>query len=223
MGKGIPGNIVSSGGEERPVIPSAGGNVEETPAALAAAQEELHELLGRGGRTWVRVYELISRVHREKLYRPAHKSFSAWLRAEAEREGVAESTLWHRKSAGDFYTEWAGGRADAPTLAESEALSEENLNLVRKIAKVDAARGDVLMGEMVENGLSTKDLRREWREARATSRAAPEKAAGERETPPSAAHASRSGLSVSVSCADLDAFEAVLAAIRAAGIEVDFI
>ncbi len=212
----------------------AGGNAQvasgnsHKKSDLEEIQEELHELLGRDGKAWVRVYELISRVRREKLYKPEHRSFSAWLRAEAEREGVAESTLWHRKSAGDFYTEWAGGRADAPTLAESEALSEENLNLVRKIAKVDAARGDVLMGEMVENGLSTKDLQREWREARATRRAAPEKAAEkaakaaeERETPPATARASRSGLSVS--CADADAFEAVLAAIRAAGIEVDFI
>ncbi len=188
---------------------------------LEEIQEELHELLGRGGRTWVRVYELISRVHREKLYRPEHKSFSAWLRAEAEREGVAESILWHRKSAGDFYTKWAEGRAGAPTLAEGEGLSEENLNLVRKIAKAAPERADVLMGEMVENGLSTKDLRREWREARAPGPAAREKAAEEREAPTPAAHASRSGLSVS--CADAGAFEAVLAAIRAAGIEVDFV
>lgn len=189
---------------------------------LEEIQEELHELLGSGGRTWVRVYELISRVHREKLYKPEHKSFSAWLKAEAAREGVAESILWHRKSAGDFYTKWAEGK-DAPTLAEGDGLSEENLNLVRKIAKAAPERADELMGEMVGNGLSTKELRREWRGMRATSpepaEMAPEGSAGEREAPRHAARASRSGLSVS--CANTEAFEAVLAAIRAAGIEVE--
>lgn len=194
-------------------------------SGLEEIQDELHELLGRGGRTWVRVYELISRVHREKLYKPEHKSFSAWLKAEAAREGVAESILWHRKSAGDFYAKWAAGRPDAPTLAAGEGLSEENLNLVRKIAKAAPERADELMGEMVGNGLSTKELRREWREMRAAGPEpvgeAPEGHAEEREAPRLAARASKQGLSVS--CADAEAFEAVLAAIRAAGIEVDLV
>lgn len=192
-------------------------------AGLKEIQEELHELLGRSGRTWPRVYELISRVHREKLYKPEHKSFSAWLKAEAEREGVAESILWHRKSAGDFYAHWAESRPDAPTLAEGEGLSENGLNIIRKMAKVDSARADELMGEMVRHSLSSNDLLREWREMRAAAKRAPEEAAdtGKQITPRSTAHASRTGLSVS--CADADAFEAVLAAIRAAGIEVDFV
>ena len=194
-------------------------------SGLEEIQEELHELLGRGGRTWVRVYELISRVHREKLYKPRYKSFSAWLKAEAAREGVAESILWHRKSAGDFYAKWAEGRHDAPTLAAGEGLSEENLNLVRKIAKAAPERADELMGEMVGGGLSTKELRREWREVRATGEGpataapSPEERDETREAARPSARASRSGLSVS--CADADAFEAVLAALRAAGIEVD--
>ncbi len=193
-------------------------------SGLEEIQEELRELLGRGGRTWVRVYELISRVHREKLYKPRYKSFSAWLKAEAAREGVAESILWHRKSAGDFYAKWAEGRHDAPTLAAGEGLSEENLNLVRKIAKVAPERADELMGEMVGGGLSTKELRREWREVRATGEGpataapSPEERDETREAARPSARASRSGLSVS--CADADAFEAVLAALRAAGIEV---
>lgn len=194
-------------------------------SGLEEIQEELHELLGRGGRTWVRVYELISRVHREKLYKPEHKSFSAWIKAEAAREGVAESILWHRKSAGDFYAKWAEGRPDVPTLAAGDGLSEENLNLVRKIAKAAPDRADELMGEMVGGGLSTKELRREWREVRATgdgratAEAAPEKRDETQGAARPSARASRSGLSVS--CADADAFEAVLAALRAAGIEVD--
>lgn len=136
------------------------------PDGIEEVQAELHDLLGAGGRTWVRVYELLDHVAKMKLFRPAYRSFSAWVRAEAEREGVAESLLWHRKSAGDFYCGWADGREGAPKLAEGSHLSEDNLNLVRKIAKIDGARGDELMGELVESGLSTKELRRELRDAK---------------------------------------------------------
>ncbi len=191
---------------------------------LEAVQEELHELLKSGGRTWVRVYELVSRVHQEQLYRPAFRSFSAWVKDEAEREGVSEGTLWHRKSAGDFYNEWAAGRDDVPALADGERLSEDNLNLVRKIAKVDPGRGDELMAEMVDKGLSTKRLRGEWHEARSRQAAtAPKPGAAEAEpTPkpkPPTARASRSALSIS--CGDADTFAAALKAIEAAGIKVE--
>ena len=132
---------------------------------LAEITEELHVLL-KEHRSWVRVYDLISHVHAEKLYRPDYRSFSAWLKAEAQREGVAESLLWHRKSAGDFYNKWAARQENAPSLAEGSRLSEENLNLVRKIYAKDPERGDELMREIVENGLSTKMLRHEWRNLR---------------------------------------------------------
>ena len=190
---------------------------KELPGSLEAIQKELHRLLGSGSRTWVRVYELIDLVATEGLFRPGYRSFSAWLKAEAAREGVAESVLWHRKSAGDFYKEWAESRDGAPTLAAGDGLSEENLNLVRKISKVDEGRGDELMRRMVdEGGLSTKELRREWREARGAARGAvpsPAESAGPR------ARASRSRKVIS--CLDEETFEAAVAALRAAGIDVE--
>lgn len=196
----------------------------ERTDGLEAVQAELHELLKGDGRTWVRVYELVSRVYKEQLYRPAFRSFSAWVRSLSKREGVSEGTIWHRKSAGDFYVEWARGRDDAPALADGERLSEDNLNLVRKIAKADPGRGDELMAEMVDRGLSTKELRREWREVRsqATPEPATEPAPAAEAAPQPAAPAARASRSaLSVSCADADAFEAVLRALEAAGIAVE--
>lgn len=180
---------------------------------LEQIHDELHELLGRGERTWVRVYELIAQVHREELYKPEHKSFSAWMKAEAAREGVAESLLWHRKSAGDFYSAWSKGK-DVPPLAEGSRLSENNLNLVRKIAKVDSSRGDELMMSMVDTGLSTKELGREWRELRRK-----ESKDAFIEGTHVKAIASRSKLSIS--CDDIAAFNIALKALQAVGINVD--
>ena len=137
---------------------------------IAEITEELHFLL-KESRSWVRVYELISQVKTRQLYRPDYRSFSAWLKAEAEREGVAESLLWHRKSAGDFYSKWAAQQEGAPSLSDGSTLSEDNLNLVRKIYAKNQERGDELMRELVENGLSTKALRQEWRDLRAPKEA----------------------------------------------------
>lgn len=188
--------------------------VSNSKHGLMEIQAELHELLASGGRTWVRVYELTNRVFKEKLYKPEYRSFTAWIKAEAKREGIAESILWHRKSAGDFYSKWAEGRPDAPPLAEGSSLSEDNLNLVRKIAKVDPNRGEELMHSMVKDGLSTKELRREWRETRCKDGEVPSD-----KKPRAKATASKSKLSIS--CGDIEAFDAVVAALKAAGISIE--
>ena len=67
--------------------------------------------------------------------------------------------MWQRKSAGDFYHEWSSGKTGVPSLEDGKHLSELNLNLVRKIAKIDPSRGDELMYEMIEAGLSTRTAR----------------------------------------------------------------
>ncbi len=188
---------------------------------LDEIHSELHDLLGRGGRTWFRVYELIDRVSREQLWKDAgYRSFSAWLRAEAEREGVAISYLWHQKSAGDFYNAWSDGREDAPSLADGDSLSESNLNLVRKIAKVDAERADELMQKMVGERMSTKELRREWSDLRQRQRE--DRAVPKPESPQSKAkaRANRNNLSISVDCVSSGAFDTVLKALKSAGVNI---
>lgn len=218
-------DVSSSAKKATPSAPSAAGHVskpkkkpdgEEMPADLAAAQEQLSALVKGSGRAWVRVYALLDHVRRTRLYEPEYRSFTAWVNAEAKREGITPGLFWHRKSAGDFYTSWAESRPGAPALEEGRHLSEDNLNIVRKIAKVDAARGDELMAEMVENGLSTNELRREWRALRAGE--APRAAVAK-----SSISARRGGLSVTLSAksADEAAIAAVVDALRAAGFDVE--
>lgn len=158
---------VDEGGARGPSDADGGAVAAVADLAPSDVLEELHRLLGQGGRAWVRVYQLIDRVRREDLFKPDFNSFSAWVKAEAARSGCSESLLWHRKSAGDFYSKWAETAPGAPPLEVADRVSEENVELVRKIAAKAPERGDELMRRLVAEGLSTKELRGEWRSLRA--------------------------------------------------------
>lgn len=158
------------------------------------------------------VYLLMRDVLENELYKPEYSSFSAWLKDEAARCGVTETLLWQRKSAGDFYHEWASGKRGVPSLEDGKHLSELNLNLVRKIAKIDPFRGDELMYEMIDAGLSTKMLRNEWRAVR--SRGSGKGIDGA----PRTCHADPVGRKIS--CSDSGTFEEIVNVLRSAGYEV---
>lgn len=131
---------------------------------LDAAQRALHILLRGGSGAWPEVYEVIDCVHARGLYRPDFGSFTAWMKALADREGVSTSLLWRRKRAGDFYRAWASVHPGAPVLGAAANLSVDGLNTIRKISELDAGRADELIREMIERGLSPKRLRAELRE-----------------------------------------------------------
>ena len=131
---------------------------------LDAAQRALHILLRGGSGAWPEVYELIDCVRTRELYRSDFGSFTAWMKALADREGVSTSLLWRRKRAGDFYRAWASAHPAAPALGDAPGLSVDSLNAIQKISQIDAARGDELMHELTERGLSPKRLRAELRE-----------------------------------------------------------
>lgn len=158
------------------------------------------------------VYLLMRDVSENELYRPEYSSFSAWLKDEAARCGVTETLLWQRKSAGDFYHEWSSRKTGVPSLEDGKHLSELNLNLVRKIAKIDPSRGDELMYEMIEAGLSTKMLRSEWRAVRSHEDG---KGIGDATKTCYADAVGRK-----ISCSDSETFEEIVNILRSAGYEV---
>ena len=158
------------------------------------------------------VYLLMRDVSENELYKPEYSSFSAWLKDEAARCSVTETLLWQRKSAGDFYHEWSSGKTGVPSLEDGKHLSELNLNLVRKIAKIDPSRGDELMYEMIDAGLSTKMLRNEWRAVRSR-----ESGKGVDDAPRTC-HADPVGRKIS--CSDSGTFEEIVNILRSAGYEV---
>jgi len=181
-------------------------------SCTSSIHDELASLFRQGGRSWVPVYLLMRDVSENELYKPEYSSFSAWLKDEAARCGVTETLLWQRKSAGDFYHEWSSGKTGVPSLEDGKHLSELNLNLVRKIAKIDPSRGDELMYEMIDAGLSTKMLRNEWRAVR--SRESGKSIDGA----PRTCHADPVGRKIS--CSDSGTFEEIVNVLRSAGYEV---
>ena len=131
---------------------------------LDAAQRALHILLGDGSGAWTEVYELIDCVRERGLYRPDFRSFTAWMKALADREGVSTSLLWRRKRAGEFYRAWASVHPGAPALGKTGNMSVDGLDTIRKISELDAVRADELMYELIDRDVSPKLLRAELRE-----------------------------------------------------------
>lgn len=136
---------------------------ERNPSSMSLdeIQDELHAIL-RKKPMWGRVYRLISHVERSGAYLEAgYRSFTAWLEAEAAREGVSPSLLWHRRSAGRFYETWAENNPGAPDLESPmlPQLNEGNLNLIRKTASGDEARADEMIHGLINGSMTTKDLR----------------------------------------------------------------
>lgn len=221
-------------GDERPLLPvadssekdvmaEAGGTETPLPTSMDEIMAELTSLLSAGGRAWARVYALMARVADNELFRPSFRSYSAWLRALAAQTGVSQSLLWHRKSAGDFYEEWRDEHPGAPELSDSRTagLSEENLNLARKISKAAPERIDELMASIMAGSTGTKDLRATWREVRQEAR----REATEREqegqeqgqdVPSPVVVTDETTMTVTAS--DAATWAAVLAALRGAGL-----
>lgn len=187
-------------------------SVGSEESRTSSIHDELASLFRQGGRSWVPVYLLMRDVSENELYKPEYSSFSAWLKDEAARCGVTETLLWQRKSAGDFYHEWSSGKTGVPSLEDGKHLSELNLNLVRKIAKIDPSRGDELMYEMIEAGLSTKMLRSEWRAVRSHEDG---KGIGDATKTCYADAVGRK-----ISCSDSETFEEIVNILRSTGYEV---
>ena len=185
-------------------------SVGSEESCTSSIHDELASLFRQGGRSWVPVYLLMRDVSENELYKPEYSSFSAWLKDEAARCGVTETLLWQRKSAGDFYHEWSSGKTGVPSLEDGKHLSELNLNLVRKIAKIDPSRGDELMYEMIEAGLSTKMLRSEWRAVRSHEDG---KGIGDATKTCYADAVGRK-----ISCSDSETFEEIVNILRSAGL-----
>lgn len=127
--------------------------------SLKKAEQELHELLQRADtKEWPQVYALLAKVYEEKLYEPDFRTFSAWLRDLAKREGVTESLLWQRKKAGDAYSAWRALNPDAPTLEESN-ISAANLAEVDRLSGHDPAKADAWVRGLLDGTLTQRDIK----------------------------------------------------------------
>ena len=131
---------------------------------LKRIEEELAGYVKIDRKNWVRIYQLMHEVEKDKLYREREdtQTFTSWVNHLADSMHVHVSLLWARLKAGRSYAEYEAraeqqGRTVIP-LADV-AVSPDSLNLCEKVAGKNAAEMDKLIDKVVSGDLTRDDLR----------------------------------------------------------------
>lgn len=131
---------------------------------LRQIEAELTDVLDKEKRNWTKIYELMSRVEREKLYEQKKncRSFTQWVNMLAKDLHVHASGLWAKLKAGRTYAayaERAEKRGMIAQRAEDVAVSVDTINLCATIAGKSVERQDSLLDRAIRGELSRQDLR----------------------------------------------------------------
>lgn len=131
---------------------------------LRQIEAELTDVLDKEKRNWTKIYELMSRVEREKLYEQKEncRSFTQWVNMLAKDLHVHASGLWAKLKAGRTYAayaERAEKRGMIAQRAEDVAVSVDTINLCATIAGKSVERQDSLLDRAIRGELSRQDLR----------------------------------------------------------------
>ena len=145
---------------------------------IDAIENELESILSSDKKSWVRIYELMDTVEREKLYSDQYSSYTKWVNALADKAHVHVSLLWNRKKAGRVYAAYEE-RANAqgksvPAMADV-AVSADNFNLIEKIAGNNADVADELIDKVLKGDMKRSDLKNAWQTVKADREAAGKK------------------------------------------------
>lgn len=139
------------------------GNVEE----LGELEKDLAEAFRQDQQTWTKFYVVMKEIEDKELFKPEHRSFTAWLKSFCLTNKIPESVVWNRKKAGKTYERFLElqiqrGRK-ASTLADiSEiSVSMDSLVLIDKIAK----KAPEIEVELVEKALNKELTRADLRSA----------------------------------------------------------
>ena len=133
-------------------------------------ENELQNLLNTDKSNWVKIYELMEEVDKNSLWVKTYKSYTAWVRALAEKVRVHESLLWSRKKAGAVYaayskrSEMAGKRAEEISKIN---ISPDSLVYCEKIARGNSKVEDELIEKALAGEMGRNDLRKAWKATRA--------------------------------------------------------
>ena len=139
---------------------------EKTNQNLEKIEDKISLILSDSMKSWVDLYLLLEQVRENKLYKPEHRSFTAFVRHVAETNNVHESILWQRRKAGKTYRryqkikEQQGKGAKAIEELKESKISPEALELCQKIAQ----KNDEVFTNLIEkaiNGEVTRDSLRQ--------------------------------------------------------------
>lgn len=141
-------------------------------------ENELETLLSADKKSWVRIYELMDSVEKEKLYTDKFSSYTKWVNALADKAKVHVSLLWNRKKAGRVYSayeERAKERGRTVPSMNAIQVSADNFNLIEKIAGNNTDVADELIDKVLQGDMKRSDLKNAWQTVKADREASGKK------------------------------------------------
>lgn len=139
---------------------------------LNKIEDQISLILSDSMKSWIDLYLLLEQVREGELYKPEHRSFTAFIRHIADINNVHESILWQRRKAGKVYRRYQQIKAQQGTstkaieeLKESK-VSPETLELCQKIAQSD----NEVFTSLVEKAIAGEVTRDSLRQTYATMR-----------------------------------------------------
>lgn len=145
---------------------------------IDAIENELETLLSADKKSWVRIYELMDSVEKEKLYTDKFSSYTKWVNALADKAKVHVSLLWNRKKAGRVYAayeERAKERGRTVPSMNAVKVSADNFNLIEKIAGNNTDVADELIDKVLKGDMKRSDLKNAWKTVKADREASGKK------------------------------------------------
>lgn len=145
---------------------------------IDAIENELESILSSDKKSWVRIYELMDTVEREKLYSDQYSSYTKWVNALADKAKVHVSLLWNRKKAGRVYAayeERAKERGRTVPSMNAVKVSADNFNLIEKIAGNNTDVADELIDKVLQGDMKRSDLKNAWQTVKADREASGKK------------------------------------------------
>jgi hypothetical protein len=142
-------------------------NPETTGRSLKKIESQLLSLARKASLLWQQMAALMIEVEEDRLWQGESKSFTAWLKAMADKVDLPESMLWRYLKAGRTYN--ALRDSPDPELAALPPLGEapckavpESLELLDKISQVAPPEE---AAELAKTTLAGESDREELREA----------------------------------------------------------
>lgn len=137
---------------------------------LETLEKKLTTIIKKDKKNWVNLYLMLDNIQTNELWKPAYKSFTAWLKTFCINNKIAESIIWREKKAGKVYNAYAQyqlsqGKEVIPI--EKANIGVESLVLIDEISKGDAFKRNNLIEQTLNSRNTVKDLREIARVSRA--------------------------------------------------------
>lgn len=148
--------------------------------SLKKIETQLLSLAKKASLLWQQMAALMIQVEEEALWQGEAKSFTAWVKAMADKVELQESMLWRYLKAGRYYNQLR--ESPDPELAAMPALGEaacrvspDSLELLDKISRVAPPEEAAKLAKSTLAGESGRDeLREAWQDYKAAMPAAEE-------------------------------------------------